>query len=130
MGDGYFLAFGIVTGLLGLLLLYVHIRLVFICQEEIQAVITSIKVETTRLRGAVYHYYRPKFSYTIDGKTYEGEAPFSSFRKDKYQPYEYLTIYVNKEEPEIRRFPGRIGMFVTGLIFFALGSLFVVLFFI
>ena len=129
MSDTYFLIFGIVVAILGLLMVIGQLRMFLLCRTETDAEITSVKKETTKVRGSSIHSFRPQFSYKINDKQYEGTAPFTTKKKDKYNPGDVLRILVSEAHPEMYRFKGRVGTLVAGIAVLGAGLLFVILYF-
>lgn len=129
MSDTYFLIFGIVVSLIGLALIVLHIRTVSSCGERIIAQINNLKVQRTVIRGSSVYSYCPEFIYTVNGKTYQGTADFSTYRKNKYQVGDPLEIYYNYNDPEQYRVKGRCTMLIWGVIILAIGLPFVILYF-
>lgn len=130
MPDMFFLIFGIVVAFIGLLILFVVIKDLIKCRKKIDATISSLHVDKTHLRGTTIYSYSPIVSYEFNGNTYESTSPFSSEKKSKYVVGNKLTIYIDEANPESCRFPGKPGLFITGLIISAIGLLFVILYFI
>lgn len=130
MSDKFFLIFGIVVSLIGLLTVVIEIRTFFTCRMKVTATIVSLKKEATTIRGGKIYSYRPHFIYTVNDKQYDGFAPFSSRKPDKYRVDETLQILVSEKNPEIFRFRGRIGALITGIVVLGIGLLFVILYFI
>lgn len=129
MGDVFFLIFGIIVALVGFIILYFKIKVMVCCREKVIASITSVSSESHMIRGSTLHTYRPNFSYTYDGKKYKGSAPFTTVKENKYNKDEPLEILIDRKNPELYRFRGRIGMLISGTIIFAIGLLFVILYF-
>lgn len=130
MGDLYFLIFGIVVSLVGIVILALKIRVWTVCRKKVDATVTGVKTETNRVRGSTLYTYYPQISYTVDGKEYKETAPFSTVNANKYNAGDTMRIYVNEKNPELLRFKGRIGLFIVGLVVLAVGQLFVILYFI
>lgn len=125
MSDSFFLIFGIVVSLLGLLLIVIHIRDVAKCRETITAVISNLKVDKVRIRGSNVSSYCPEFTYTVDGQTYNGFATFTTYKKAKYKVGDGLEICYNSKDPKHYRMKDRCKSLLFGLIFAAIGLLFV-----
>lgn len=130
MSDTYFLIFGIVVAILGLIIVIGQMRMLLLCRTHIDAEITSVRRGTTKVRGSSIHSYRPQFSYNINDKKYEGTAPFTTKKKDKYNPGDVLRILVSEANPEMYRFRGRVGTLIAGIVILGAGLLFVILFFV
>lgn len=128
MSDLYFLIFGIICALIGGVLIVLNIHMIFGCRMKIYAAITAIKRESTVIRGSTVHTYRPAFTYTVDGSTYHGTCPFTSFKKEKYAVGDALQIFVSKADPSQYRFKGKIGLLTAGMILLGIGLLFIILY--
>lgn len=128
MSDTYFLIFGLVVGLIGLLQIFFQILSLASCKKRISATVTSLKTDSVVIRGSTVHTYSPEFSYEFEGQSFKGKAPFSTTKKDKYSQGDTLVIYVNPENPTEYRFRGKIGKLIGGFVLLAIGLLFVVLF--
>lgn len=129
MPDLYFLIFGMVVSLIGILSIFAKMRSIATCTEAITASVASIKTETTLIRGSTVYFYRPVYSYSYFGKKYKAEAPYKSMLKGKYNVGDTASIYINPAEPGDFRFPNTFAAFVFGIIALAVGLLFVVLYF-
>lgn len=129
MSDMYFLVFGIIVCIIGVVMLWAYFKTVILCRQKVTATITSIKEESMLVRGSTVHSYRPSFEYVVDGYSHNGEAPFTTYRENKYNEGDLLEIFVSSSNPELFRFKGRFGLFIAGLVIFAVGGLFVVLYF-
>ncbi len=130
MSDTFFLVFGIICSLIGLLFVFIHFSLTLSCRTKVTATVTGLETDSTPVRGSKVYSYRPKFSYTVNGVTYSGVATFSTNIKDKYSVNDSLEILVSNKNPENYRFRGRFGSLIGGIIVLAIGVLFVVLYFI
>lgn len=130
MPDTFFLIFGIIVALLGAIILFAMIRSIAKCRTRVEATICSLKTEKTSLRGTTVYSYSPVVSYEVNGNSYEANAPFSTGKKDKYIVGNKLVIYINASDPSDYRFPGKLGLWITGFVMLALGLLFIVLCFI
>ena len=130
MSDTYFLIFGIVVAILGLFIVIGQVRMLCLCRTDMDAVITSVKKETTKVRGSSIHSFRPQFSYSVNDKQYEGTAPFTTKNKDKYKSGDMLKILISAAHPELYRIKGRVGLLIAGVIILGVGLLFVILNFI
>lgn len=129
MPDLYFLIFGIVIGLIGIIIVILKIRVFTACRIRVNATISSIQTESTLIRGSTLHTFRPKLSYTVNGKTYRTACPFSTVREKKYSVGDTMSIFVSPSVPDLIRYPGRVGLFITGIILFGIGLLYVILYF-
>lgn len=130
MPDEFFLIFGIIVSLIGLAVTLVKTRDLLKCKMKVEASVTGLKKESQIIRGSTVHTYRPKFSYTVDGKEYKDTAPFSTVRESKYRPGDSLTLFVSASDPKLYRFKGRNGLLFFGVAVLAVGLLFVVLYFV
>lgn len=130
MSDTYFLVFGIVVALIGLVVLILYFKTFCLCRKKVTAEIVCVKEEQMTLRGSTIHSYRPRFSYNVDGKEYFGDAPFTSVKESKYNEGDPLEVIISESNPELFRFRGRIGGLITGIIMFCVGGLFVFLYFV
>lgn len=130
MSDLYFLIFGIVVTLLGIIILSTYIYSIITCRTKIYATITSLKKESMKLRGSTVYSYRPEFKYSYNDTEYSGISIKSTYKKDKYQANEPLLIYINPNKPEDYRFSVFTGALLTGIIAFGVGMLFVILYFV
>lgn len=128
MSDTYFLVFGIIVALIGLLQIFFQVRKLSSCKKKVTATITSLKTDSIIVRGSTVHTYSPEFSYEFNGNTFTGTAPFSTTKKDKYTPGEPLTVYIDNDNPSEYRFGGKIGILIGGIVLLAIGLLFVTLF--
>lgn len=129
MSDLFFLIFGIIVSLIGLLLIVIHILDVAKCREKITAVISNLKIDKVKVRGSNVSSYCPEFTYTVDGQTYNGIATFTTYNKDKYKVGDGLEICYSAKNPEHYRMKGRFKSLLFGLIIAAIGLLFVFLYF-
>lgn len=129
MSDTFILVFGIIVLILGLIILYVYFKTVILCRCKILSEITKVKEEQLLIRGSTLHTYRPEFMYMYEGQKYKGVASFSTTNENKYNVGDSLLIYVNVKNPGLYRFSGRFGMLITGLVIFAIGALFTILWF-
>ena len=130
MSDTFFLVFGIIVSLFGLLTLYVQIKNQVMCRERVTATIIKLHVSKVMLRGTTKQSYSPELSYTVNDHTVNVAAPFSSYNKDKYKVGETMPLYISKADPTAYRFPGKVGITITGFIVLAVGVLFIVLYFV
>lgn len=130
MSDTYFLIFGIIVTLIGISLIVIHFRDIFSCRECTFGKITKLKVEKTTLRGSTVSSYRPEFTYTVNDKSYNGIASFSSHNKDKYKVGDDLNICYSSKKPERYRMKGKCKSLTFGIVITAIGLLFVVLYFV
>lgn len=129
MSDTYFLVIGIIISAIGLFILGIRLRMLVSCRERIDATVTGVSVESNVIRGSTVHSYHPKYSYTVDGKTYKGTAAFSSLRENKYNEGDVFRVYINPKNPELVRFSRHFGLFIAGLCITAFGALLVVSYF-
>ena len=127
MSDTYFLIFGIIIALIGMILLFSYFKVLLSCRQAVIAQITSVKKEKITLRGSSVYSYRPVFSYSVDGHEYSGEATFTTHNKTKYNSGDSLKIYVSATQPGLYRFDGKIAPMIIGLIMVVIGGLFIVL---
>ena len=130
MPDLFFLIFGLVIGLIGLVILTVELYSLIVCKVKVDAKVVDYKVQSNFIRGTVVHMFSPILEYEVDGEKYTGVSPFSTRFESKYPIDSTLVIYVNKKNPENYRFQGRFGGLIAGSIITAIGLLFVILFFI
>lgn len=129
MSDWYFLVFGIISAVIGLILIALKIKVIASCRVKTVATISALHIEKTLVRGSTVRTYYPVLTYSYDNESYTCTAPFSSVRANKYKEGEQMIMYISSDNPELYRFPRRLGMIFTGLIFLSVGLLFVVLFF-
>lgn len=125
MSDTYFLVFGIIVSLIGIALIVIHFRDLINCREKITATISNLKVEKVSVRGSSVSSYCPKFTYEVDGQTYNGIATFTTNTKNKYKVGDGIEICYNSKNPGQYRMPGRFKSLVFGIIIAAIGMLFV-----
>lgn len=127
MRESAFLVFGIICALIGIVVLAVKLRLRIRCSRRTDAVIINLQADYTMLRGTKVYTYCPEFSYTVDGKEYQGIAPFSTSKKDKYRIGDPLPVYINPADPEDYDFRGKPGLVIAGVLLLGVGLLFVIL---
>lgn len=130
MTDIYFLVFGCVCIAAGLLICFLKALSLRKCRTRVEAEITSVKVQSIPLRGSKVYTYSPVITYKVDGRTFNGTAPFSSAKKEKYAVGGVLPILVNPSNPGEFRFEGRVGTLFAGGIILAIGLLFFILSFV
>ena len=130
MSDLFFLIFGIIVGLIGLMILIVELYSLIMCRERVEAKVVDLKVQSNFIRGTVVHMFSPVIVYELEGKPYTGIAPFSTRFEGKYPIDSTIVIFANKKNPENYRFEGKFGGLIAGSIITAIGLLFVILYFI
>ncbi len=130
MSDTYFLIFGIILAILGAIILFTAVKNALTCKKKIYATISSIATQKTTLRGSTIYYYHPVVAYDAGGNHYETQAPFSTGRKDKYIIGNKMVVYIDESNPGSCRFPGKPGLWITGLLFLFAGLFFAILYFV
>lgn len=129
MPDLFFLIVGIVLALFFGYGIILKIKAFFMCTEKTEAVITGLIESTQQIRGSTLHSYQPKYEFTVDGKTYTGEAPFSSIKTDKYKVGDHLKLRYAPKNPDIVCFPHFDSLLFFFIIMFTIGAVLIICYF-
>ena len=97
MSDLFFLIFGIIVGVIGLMILIVELYTFIMCRERVEAKVVDLKVQSNFIRGTVVHMFSPIIAYELDGKQYTGVSPFSSRFESKYPIDSTMVVFANKK---------------------------------
>lgn len=130
MPDIFFLIFGIVVGAAGIVLIVAFIITRIKCSESAVASVSRIEKSDLYVRGSKTHRYRPVYSYAVNDKKYECEAPFDTSSAKKYAEGDNAIIFYNPKKPETICFKGRIVPVLWGILFLFIGLFFSVLYFV
>ena len=122
MSDIFFLAVGLILAGIGLLLVTAKVLTYIKCTVPINATVVKQKKEHTYFRGVEHTHYRPVVRYVVDGKSYNEEAYFKTYRKTKYPIGSEMEICYNPKNPEKMRFVGHLFPLPIGLVFIFIGA--------
>lgn len=130
MEDILALIIGIIMFIGGILFLISVFKVRFTCNLRTDAVISYIKYDFTYLRGTKVYSYRPVYTYTVNGVTYEEEAFTATSKENKYKINDRVTLYVNEKEPQIFAENIKPGFVIASIVLAAAGAVMIALFFI
>ena len=119
---------GLMT-LVGLAILVSNLLSRLRCRVKTTATVKGLKAEPVKTRNGKQYVYRPKFSYKVNGKEYEGEAPFRSEDPKKYRKGDRFEIAYNPNNPGELCFRGKQSMMAKGLALFIGGAVFLLIYF-
>lgn len=122
MSDIFSLAVGVMLTGISLLLVTAKVLTYIKCTVPINATVVKQKKEHTYFRGVEHTHYRPVVRYVVDGKSYNEEAYFKTYRKTKYPIGSEMEICYNPKNPEKMRFVGHLFPLPIGLVFIFIGA--------
>ena len=122
MSDIFFFVLGVMLTGIGLLLVTAKVLTYIRCTVPINATVVKPEKEYTYFRGVKHTHYRPVVRYVVDGKSYNEEAYFKTYRKTKYPIGSEMEICYNPKNPEKMRFVGHLFPLPIGLVFIFIGA--------
>ena len=122
MSNTFFLTVGIILAGIGLLLIMAKVLTYIKCTVPINATVVKPAKEHTYFRGVKHTHYRPVVRYVVDGKSYNEEAYFKTYRKTKYPIGSEMEICYNPKKPKEMRFVGHLFPLPIGLAFLFVGT--------
>lgn len=128
MTDTYFFFFGIIVNLVGVAMLVAYFRNIILCKATTYGTITKLHKEKLILRGSTVYSYQPEFEYEFEGQKYTGIGSQSSYRKSAFKVGEQVKVRVNPNAPEQYHCKESVGILIAGIVLFALGGLFAILY--
>ena len=99
------------------------------CRVKTSATVRNLKAEPVNTRNGKQYVYRPRIVYKVNGKEYEGEAPFRSNDPRKYRKGDKFPIAYNPNNPAELCFRGKQSMMAMGLVLFIGGTVFLLIYF-
>ena len=121
------LIFGIVLGVLGLLLVVAFILSRVRCTTKTEATVGRLIEKKMYLRGRTVKDITPVFTYTFDGKQYEAKADLSTTNAKRFTVGQKEYIYIDASHPENIRYGSNIGFLLTGIVIAAIGIFIIVI---
>lgn len=123
------LILGSLMALLGLAIIVSNLLPRVRCKVPAVATVKALKAETVKVRNTKQMVYSPKYTYKVNGREYEGVAPFRARDSKKYRKGDKLQIAYNPKDPAEICFRGKHSTLLSGVLLFAAGAVFLIIYY-